>query len=36
VAALLRYEHNHKDRAGASSAIENHLAALKKRAGNRN
>ena len=26
--ALLRYEHNHKDRAGAVSAIENRLAAL--------
>jgi hypothetical protein len=36
VTALLRYEHNHKDRAGASSAIENQLDALKLRAGNRN
>ena len=26
--ALLRYEHNHKDRAGAVTAIENRLAAL--------
>jgi hypothetical protein len=36
VTALLRYEHNHKDRAGASSAIENQLNALKLRASTRN
>lgn len=28
LAALLRYEHNHKDRAGASAAIKNQLAAV--------
>jgi hypothetical protein len=36
LAALLRYEHNHKDRAGASTAIENQLAALRAQGSNRN
>jgi hypothetical protein len=36
LAALLRYEHNHKDRAGASTAIENQLAALRPQGSNRN
>lgn len=34
--ALLRYEHNHKDRAGATSAIEDQLAARKAQQSNRN
>ena len=36
LASLLRYEHNHKDRVGASTAIENQLAALKAQNSNRN
>jgi hypothetical protein len=36
LAALLRYEHNHKDRTGATAAIENQLAALKAQQSNRN
>jgi hypothetical protein len=36
LAALLRYEHNHKDRAGATTAIEGQLAALKAQHSNRN
>lgn len=36
LAALLRYEHNHKDRMGASTAIENQLAALKAQDSKRN
>lgn len=36
LAALLRYEHNHKDRAGASTAIQNQLAALRAQGSNRN
>ena len=36
VAALLRYEHNHKDRAGATTAIGNQLAALRAQDSNRN
>lgn len=36
LAALLRCEHNHKDRTGASIAIENQLGALKARGDNRN
>jgi len=36
LAALLRYEHNHKDRMGASTAIENQLAALKAQDNKRN
>jgi hypothetical protein len=36
LAALLRYEHNHKDRAGATTAIENQLAALRAQESNRN
>ena len=36
LAALLRYEHNHKDRAGATTVIENQLAALAEKDNNRN
>jgi hypothetical protein len=36
LAALLRYEHNHKDRSGATTAIENQLAALRAQESNRN
>jgi hypothetical protein len=36
LAALLRYERKNKDRVGATSAIENQLAALKAEASNRN
>ncbi len=36
LAALLRYEQNHKDRMGASTAIENQLAALKAQDSKRN
>jgi hypothetical protein len=36
LAALLRYEHNHKDRAGATTAIEKQLAALRAQESNRN
>jgi hypothetical protein len=36
LAALLRYEQNHKDRVGASTAIENQLAALGAQDSNRN
>jgi hypothetical protein len=35
LAALQRYEHNHKDRAGASTAIADHLGALKAQESNR-
>lgn len=36
LAAPLRYERKNKDRVGATSAIENQLAALKAEASNRN
>ena len=36
LAALLRYEHNHKHRAGATTAIENQLAALRAQDSKRN
>jgi hypothetical protein len=36
LAALQRYEHNHKDRAGAATAIADHLGALKAQESNRN
>jgi hypothetical protein len=36
LAALLRYEQNHKDRAGASTAIEDQLVAVKAQESARN